>query len=672
MAGESVTVEFKADFDFDRHPPEQIWIPLPDGARLSARLYRPVTGMPVAAVVEWIPYRSSDATAIGDSMMHGWFAGHGLAALRIDIRGSGNSDGVLTDEYLSGEQDDAVAAIAWIAAQAWCNGAVGLIGISWGGFAGLQIAARRPPALKAIITACSTDDRYRDDVHYMGGALLNDGVSWGAGLFTQIARPPDPAYVGPDWRRMWQERLDGIEPPLATWLAHGERDAYWRHGSVCEDYDAIACPVFAVGGWTDGYSDALLRLMSHLKVPRRGLLGPWTHLYPNFGTPGPAIDFLAECLAWWRRWLVPEPVAADPQETNLQIWLGEGLHADAKAPVIGGRWLSLDTWPPQSQSLELPLSPARLGVADSDNRLLLVDSPQDCGAVSGEWCPLDAGGDGPEFQSDQRPDDGLSLCFDHEPLVTPIAILGAPILTLRLALDKPSALIAARLCEVTAEGRSSRVTFGLLRLKRPESVAPGQSFEAVIRLKAVGYCFAAGARIRLALSSAYWPMAWPEKDASPWVLHTMGSSLSLPLHDATDEAPAPLFGPPEAARPIAHEVVKQETSDRLVSYDFRRESSTLLVRFSRPTIAIGDLTFGGWGLERYDIRAADPAMAETTIERETWFSRSGWSIRIRTRSHLYRQAGELILKSSLNAVENDELVFERAWTHSFEKDLDTA
>ena len=189
--------------------------------------------------------------------MHPYFAGHGYAAVRVDIRGSGELDGLLSDEYAQQEQDDALEVIAWLAAQPWCSGAIGMMGISWGGFNALQVAARRPPALKAIITVCSTDDRYRDDVHYMGGTPLRANFGWASFLFGAMCHPPDPTLVGDRWRAMWLERLNHLPLFVEPWLRHQWRDAYWKHGSVCEDYSAIQCPVYAVGGWTDGYTNAI-------------------------------------------------------------------------------------------------------------------------------------------------------------------------------------------------------------------------------------------------------------------------------------------------------------------------------------------------------------------------------------------------------------------------------
>ena len=275
-----------------------LWIPLREGRRLAARCWLPLDAEahPVPAILESIPYRRRDGTNADDFLTHPWWAERGYAAIRLDIAGSGDSDGVLQDEYLPSEQADVCAAIGWIAEQPWCTGAVGMVGISWGGFAALQVAACRPPALKAIIPCCATDDRYHDDVHYMGGCLLNDALSWGGGIFYHVARWPDPSVVGDgSWRAMWLQRLQQTGCPVIEWTRHQRRDGFWRHGSVRENYAAIAVPTFVVGGWTDGYSNALLRLMQHLpdSTPKRAMIGPWTHVYPHFGTPGPPLGKFA-------------------------------------------------------------------------------------------------------------------------------------------------------------------------------------------------------------------------------------------------------------------------------------------------------------------------------------------------------------------------------------------
>src|SRR5579862_2857642 len=201
---------------------EHTLIPLKDGTMLAARIWLPddAEQNPVPAILEYLPYRKRTGTYDRDALMHPYLAGHGYAAVRVDIRGCGESDGLLFDEYAQQEQDDALEIIAWLAAQPWCSGAVGMMGISWGGFNGLQVAARRPPALKAIVTLCSTDDRYRDDVHYMGGALLPAGLDWAAFFFTTMGHPPDPALVGEGWREMWLQRLENLPFFMETWTRH--------------------------------------------------------------------------------------------------------------------------------------------------------------------------------------------------------------------------------------------------------------------------------------------------------------------------------------------------------------------------------------------------------------------------------------------------------------------
>ena len=260
---------------------EHVLIPMSDGVSLAAKLWLPegADTDPVPAVLEYLPYRKRDSCRARDRDMHPYFAGHGYAGVRVDLRGTGDSDGVYHDEYLPQEQQDGLAVIEWIARQPWCSGAVGMIGISWGGFNGLQIAALRPPALKTIISVGSTDDRYATDVHYLGGCLTKDNLDWSAVMFSHNALPPDPELVGTRWRDMWLERLEANRPWAIPWMEHQRRDAYWQQGSVAEDFSAIDIPVYAINGWADNYAEAVPRLLAGLSGPRKGGLsvrGPIT------------------------------------------------------------------------------------------------------------------------------------------------------------------------------------------------------------------------------------------------------------------------------------------------------------------------------------------------------------------------------------------------------------
>ena len=209
----------------------------------------------------------------------------------------------MEDEYTPSELSDGVAVIQWIAEQPWCSGKVGIVGISWGGFNALQLAALAPEPLAAVVTVCSTDDRYADDIHFKGGCLLNDNLTWSQQMLSYSSRPPDPEIVGERWRDLWLHRLENLPLLAANWLRHQRRDAYWKHGSICESFAAVRAPVLAVGGWADAYSNAVPRLVAGMGGRCRGIVGPWEHRYPHLAEVGEPADFLAEALRWWDRWL---------------------------------------------------------------------------------------------------------------------------------------------------------------------------------------------------------------------------------------------------------------------------------------------------------------------------------------------------------------------------------
>ena len=318
---------------------ENLFITLSDGCRLAARIWLPADAeqKPVPAILEYLPYRKRDGTAERDHLTHPYFAGNGYACIRVDMRGSGESDGLLDDEYLKLEQDDCLEVLKWIAAQPWCTGSIGMIGISWGGFNGLQVAARRPAELKAVISLCSTDDRYADDIHFMGGCLLNDNLQWASVMLGYMSRTPDKALLGDAWRDVWLKRLEHQPLLVAHWLRHQRRDELWKHGSICEDWSAITCPVYLVGGWADGYSNTIPRMLAHLQCPKKGLIGPWAHKYPHFAKPGPQIGFLQESLRWWDKWLkgIETGIMDEPQ---YRVWMEEperplAYYDDAARPL---------------------------------------------------------------------------------------------------------------------------------------------------------------------------------------------------------------------------------------------------------------------------------------------------------------------------------------------------
>ncbi|MGD8639478.1 MAG: CocE/NonD family hydrolase, partial [Gammaproteobacteria bacterium] len=516
---------------------ENAWIPMPDGVQLAARIWLPESAEdnPVPAILEYIPYRKRDSSRGRDSQIYPYFAGHGYAGVRVDLRGSGDSEGILCDEYLQQELDDGVAIMRWLEEQPWCNGKVGMMGISWGGFNGLQIAAMRPPQLKAIITASSTDDRYADDVHHMGGCLLGDNLSWASTMFAFNSSPPDPEVVGKKWRDMWFERLRGSGLWLETWLSHQRRDEYWKHGSVCEDYDAIECPVMAVSGWADGYSNAVFRLLANLKVPRQGLIGPWGHKYPHIGMPGPAIGFLQEALRWWDKWLkgIETGIMDEPM---LRVWMQDSVPPTTRYKYRPGRWVGEQTWPSKNiEQAEYKLAPARRLVPASESvgeEVRNLQSPLGLGLFAGKWCSYTAA---PDLPHDQRQEDGGALVYDSAPLEDTLEILGAPQVQLDIIPDKPVAMLAVRLSDIAPDNKATRVTYGLLNLthrngsEHPECLQPGKRHRVTVSLNHIAQQFPRGHQLRIAISTSYWPLAWPAPASTQVKVITGESRVFLPI-----------------------------------------------------------------------------------------------------------------------------------------------
>ena len=647
---------------------ENVWIPMPDGRRLAARLWLPegAESAPVPAILEYIPYRKRDRQAPEDQRVHGYLAGHGYACLRIDIAGSGDSEGVLLDEYLPGEQDDAVAAIAWIAAQPWCAGAVGMTGISWGGFNSLQVAARRPPALKAIVTVASTDDRYADDMHYMGGAVLMDTMGWGATFFGYLPTPPDPAIVGEAWRAMWWARLEAVTPPVIPWLEHPTRDAYWKQGSVCEDYGRIACAVYAIGGWADGYSNAIPRLMRGLTCPRKALIGPWGHCFPYEGGPGPLIGYLQETLRWWDHWLkgIDTGIMAEPA---IRVWMQHSEPPRAEVPVRAGRWVAESAWPDRA-GLVFVLNDDGLGAAKSSNAQLAVASPATVGRAASDWCPY---GLGPDLAVDQQPDDARSLVFDTDPLAADLEILGAPSLAIDVAADRANALLVARLCDVFPDGTSARVSYGVLNLTHRDGhetvlpLEPGARYRVTLALNDCAYAFPAGHRVRLALSTGYWPIVWPSPEPATLTIPAGTGSLALPVRrPRPEDAALPPFGPAECAPERPFTVLRPPRRGRRPAETDTATGVTRVVSLrDRGAFRLNDigLEHEGWGEDAHTVAEGDPLSARTETRRRVGYRRGAWSVRVETAMRLGASREAFRVEAELDAFEGERSVFRRSW-----------
>ena len=655
-----------------------VWIPMSDGTRLAARIWLPedAESDPVPGVLEYIPYRKNDLTSVRDVPHFNYVAGHGYACVRVDLRGSGESEGVLRDEYLQQELDDGVEVIRWIAEQSWCSGKVGMIGISWGGFNGLQVAALQPPELGAVITLCSTDDRYADDVHHMGGCLLGDNLSWASTMFSHNSCPPDPEIVGDDWREMWKQRLEESGLWLAKWLRHQRRDEYWRHGSVCEDYTAITCPVMAVSGWADGYSNAVFRLIENLSVPRRGLIGPWRHLYPHVGKPGPAIGFLQEEVRWWDHWLkgVDRGVDSDPL---LTAWMQDSVPPTTDYETRPGRWIYENSWP-SSNVGERVFTLARGRLIDpggnDESEPLTIQSPLSCGLFAGKWCSYGAP---PDLPHDQREDDGGALVFETEPLADEMEILGAPTVDLELTVDRPQAMVAVRLSDVLPDGRATRVTYGLLNLthrngsENPEPLEPGETYRVRVRMNDIAQSFPAGHRLRLSVSTVYWPLAWPSPEPVSLTIHPHRSTMTLPARprQASDPDASP-FGLPEAGPPVERTIIRMPEQSWNVVRDMVEDESRLEVVNDAGVYRLDaiDLEIETRTEETYTSIANDYESLRGETKWTRRFKRGDWEVRTIAHTVMTTDNHSFRIQAQLDAFEGDTRVHSQSWDELIERD----
>ncbi len=641
-------MRMRTDFPHRVVETENTWIPLSDGTRLAARLWMPEDARerPVPAVLEYLPYRKDDATAAADARRHPYFAGCGYAAVRVDIRGTGSSDGILRGEYLPQEQDDALEVLSWLAGRQWCTGDVGMIGYSWGGFNGLQIAARRPPQLKTVITHASTDDRYLDDCHYMGGCLLgSDMLKWATSMLGYTLQPPDPRFAGERWREIWLERLRDAPALARDWIAHQRRDAFWRQGSVDEDYRAIECPVLVVGGWADAYTNAVPRLMRHLTVPRRGLIGPWGHMLPYAGVPGPAVGFLQEAVRWWDRWLkgIDNGVMDEP---FMRVWMQDHVEPAGYHAERPGRWVAIDAWPPAETStakyrlsadgrLSVSSGGSPDGAASGDAAEITLPAHEWCGQTAGVWC---ANGLPDEIATDQRPDDDLSACFTHDSLDGDVEVLGVPVASLTVRPDAERALLAVRLEDVAPDDSSLLVSWGQFNLTRREGhdrtipLEPGVSVCVEVPLRVCGHRFAAGHRIRLAVSATYWPHAWPSPETPALAVLAGASRLALPVvRRELTPYPANAFAEPEVAALAPPGPPGRGSRTRALRGDESTGAHEIHdVQWHEAHIPSTGATYAERATDTYRIRGGDPLSAEVRCVRETTSTGAGcdWAVSV--------------------------------------------
>jgi hypothetical protein len=539
----------------------QTTIPMKDGVRLAVNLYMPEGAkandkFPV--ILEYLPYRKDDWSLARDWNLHSYFVRRGYVTARVDIRGTGASEGNPPDrEYSDQEQQDGLEVIDWLSKQAWSNGNVGMMGISWGGFNAIQMALLHPPALKAIIAACATEELFHDDIHYIDGLMHVDEYELGMDLQLGLTRAPD----FPTDDKSLAARFDAA-PWFLLYLRQQRDGPFWRRASVAPNrYADYKVPTFLVGGFLDGYRDSIPSFFENVKAPVKAILGPWNHSFPHDADPGPAIEWRDEATRWWDYWLKGKQNGI-LDEPRFEVYMRHWYAPDPKIAEVPGEWRAEKSWPPRDATKETLFlerdhslgagPPATRDAAQQD--LKYVPS---IGLEAGFWWG--------DFTTDQRPIDAYSLVYDSAPLAKDTAILGWPRVILQASTSAQLADWFARLSDVAPDGTVTMITGAgqsgaqLKSVSNPMNLTPGQAYQIPIELHVTSWVFPAGHIIRLAISNALWPMIWPTPYPMTTSLYLGGtdtSRLELPIVPS-ESSSRPRYPAIEPAPPMPEHVTSK-------------------------------------------------------------------------------------------------------------------
>jgi predicted acyl esterase len=653
---------------------ENLFMLMPDGVRLAATLYTPDSGGPWPALLEALPYRKDDLTAGYRPEYERLAAEFGYVVCRLDIRGTGSSEGIATDEYTVQEHEDIEQVIAWLATQGWSNGAVGMFGTSWSGFNSLQVAMRRPPALKAICSIFASDDRYADDVHYFGGALKQlDLADWPLYMLLENVLPPVPAVYGDGWRELWERRVTQAEPWALRWLEEQTYGPYWKHGSLREDYGAIEAATMLVTGWADGYTNIALRGMAGLRCPKRLLAGPWAHAAVETSSPGPNIDLVPEMVRWWDRWLKGVDNGVD-REPPITLFVRRPTPPAAELRAYPGEWRFETGWPnDRSGALELEFAVATNIRGEGPDR---VEIRGDVGWTAWISC---AGGLPWGQPVDQRPDEAFSLVYDWAPLIDELEIFGHPKIRVNVRSSARVAYLSAKLCDVHPDGTSQLVTRGLLNLahrdsrEAPEPLEIDRDYEVAFELEVTSWVFETGHQVRLDLAGADWPNAWSPPLPGTLTIARSGSSITLPTVEGTPSVTERPSLPPPRREPKHHETSRGDEGESVL---WRVEHDLV----ARETRAI--TSYGGVGdadehrpktEERYEgiigVSADDPGRAwvDARASNTLYFPEATVSGEVHWR--IESDAETYHVSIELDTAEDGEPRWSRTWRRSIPRNL---
>ncbi|MEM1434825.1 MAG: CocE/NonD family hydrolase [Pseudomonadota bacterium] len=626
-----------------------------DGVQLSARLWIPPAAerTPVPIVLEYIPYRKRDLYRGIDDFFGAMLSTAGIGFARVDVRGSGDSEGLLQDEYTDQELNDGVAVIAQLANLRWCNGQVGLRGLSWGAINALLLAARRPPALAAVLAMAGTDDRSRDDAHFLGGVVGKPNLDWGLTFRLVAAAPPDPAVFGPGWLGAWTERLEAAGPVLASWFDRRARIPEWHARRL--DVRAIDVPVLLVAGWQDPYAVPMRRLKAVLGAQAELIVGAWGHTYPSFAAPN-GVRWAEREIAWWRgRFDAAPKTAANGFDAGAShLFLGRTAPRAVHPQAIAGAWYRLPAE---------PLPPRRrYGLGTRSAALVRLDRSFQHAAAGGarpEWLEVLPGPQQVHGQSafTHVLEVGRSVEFWPEGTVLNgrFRLRGGPAAVWVRLILRPSStggaawLLSDAIVELGFDGATGT-------WQRP---AADTWFEQRIAVPAFGMLVPAGARIELRIDPAPWPLTLPLPGQAVVEFDPSASALTCWPLAAGELEVSPLESRDAPAPPLTDPAPLTHRADGALAYQRSVASA--------PTTVAATQTVLAGGLREEALLFADGGFRYQAQRQRSW-SRPGWQPRVevtcevsaassgsdqlRVRETTRGWAGERLV----HAVEHDSLV----------------
>lgn len=658
---------------------KNLFVPMRDGTRLAVDLIRPAESKErFPALIETYPYRKDDYTSLADADMRRskyYLAQRGYVVVRADVRGTGGSEGANTHMYEPEEMTDGYDLVEWAAKQPWCTGSVGQFGSSYGGVNSYQIAMHQPPSLKAIVSMLGTDEVYAD-TFYPGGALrgLFELGDYGPGMISMTFSPPDPDYSGDEWAKIWDYRLNHNRPWILGWLEHQRDSEYWRAKSVNPDFSRIKVPTFIIAGWNDRYNTSSCRVFSMLKVPKKLLIGPWQHDFPNSGLPGPRVDHLREIGRWFDHWLKGSDTGIT-REPPMTVFVRRYDPPAGRYDKLSGFWRHEEQWPPTRV--------ANTTLFLAQNGRLSESVPAD-GSDVYRYNPsvgLTAGfmggliGQGYGMALDQRTDEALSLVYDSTTLADDTEVLGPVQAVLHLSTTAPIAHVAVKVCDVAPDGSSLLVTRGLLNLthrashSNPTKLEPGKPYEVVVATDPVAYVFPAGHRVRLDISGSDFPNVWPSPEPCVSEL-TYGaahpSRILLPVAPAQDPAlPVPALVPVDIEVP---ELPEAQRPRYLVQSDIPRQRVSVSMGSSSQVPVSSRTKLESNRRFEFSVSLLDPGEATVSGEATVTITKPGIAVAT-TGTCLTRSTRDTFhVTATVNVTLNGSPYFSKRWNLSLPRD----